>query len=61
VLQVPNRVGPGVYLLLNLLQLSAGVTQLSLDFAQKAVHGLQLPVLVKDTDPLLAEAMVLTA
>jgi hypothetical protein len=33
-------------------------TQLSLDLTQAAVHRLQL-VLVKDTDPLLTEAMVL--
>jgi hypothetical protein len=58
-LQVHNRVGPGVYLLSSLLQLSASVTQLSLDLAQAAVHKLQLSVLIKDTDPLLTEAMVL--
>jgi hypothetical protein len=51
-------VGPGVHLLLRLLQLSVSVTQLSLDLAQVVVHGLQLSVFLKETDPLLTEAMV---
>jgi hypothetical protein len=58
-LQVHNRVSPGVYLLPSLLQLSTSVAHLSLNLAQAVVPGRQLQVLVKDTDCLLAEGMVL--